>query len=70
MKIYCLDREDCCFYRYLSDDEYKVYDFDKPFIHCENCDYVALIVPDDFVLENNSKTKSLILSALNKLDKL
>ena len=69
MKIYCFDREDCCYYRYLDDEEYTQYDFNHPFLNCEECDYVAIIVPDDFVLELNDKTKSLIISALNKMDK-
>lgn len=48
MKFLCLDLDNCGYHHYLLDDEYLTIDFDKKFHICPSCDYLMILVEENF----------------------
>tara|TARA_B100000945_G_C19865208_1_gene360190 strand:- start:66 stop:314 length:249 start_codon:yes stop_codon:yes gene_type:complete len=67
MKYFCLDRDSCGFTRKITDEEFSQIDFSSPFSHCEQCNYYAVLVKDDFTLENVNNINSVLNSSLRKI---
>jgi len=69
MKIYCFNLEECAYYRYLDDEEYKHIDFNNKFIHCPDCHSLAAYVPDDFTSEISKAELIQIYAIVDKVFK-
>lgn len=66
MKIFCFDREECGYFYYLTDEDYKEIDFSKKFMTCPCCTSIAAIVPDHFVLDLTKNDYFDILTTVEK----
>ena len=51
MKIYCLNRDSCAFTKYLTLKELEDYNLQEPFINCTECNDLAIVVKDDFSID-------------------
>lgn len=65
MKLICLDLDDCAYSHYITDDEFKNVNFKHPFKTCPECNYLAVLVPKDFKLNEN---KNFYLDILKKIN--
>ena len=66
MKKICLSFDNCAWSRPLTEEEYKTINFNAPFGYCEECNYISLIVKDDFVFEEQQDIFN-ILSIVKKV---
>ena len=66
MKIFCLDRNKCAFTYYLELKELEDYNLEEPFIKCLECNELAVIVNNDFDLND---TNNLFQSFLKIIEK-
>jgi hypothetical protein len=69
MKIFCFDRENCGYFYYLEEEDYKNIDFSNKFINCPECTSLAAYVPDDFVMEASKEEYIQIYAKINKVFK-
>jgi hypothetical protein len=66
MKIFCFDRDKCAFTHYLELKELEDYNLEQPFIKCLKCNELAVIVTDDFDLDDTSNLFQSFLKILEK----
>lgn len=67
MKIYCFNRDSCAHTKYLSLEELQDYNLEEPFIACSECNELAAIVNNDFILDDS--TEQLFIAYLKLLQK-
>lgn len=51
MKIYCLNRDSCAFTKYLTLKELQEYNLEEPFIACTECNDLAILVKNEFSID-------------------
>ena len=52
MKVYCLNRNACAYTKYLKLEELVEYNLEEPFIACPECNELAIVVNDEFNIDD------------------